>query len=536
MKKENQTRRSFIRQTTLAGGILAVPELIPFSLFNDNQVLPAEAGLERVELSGGWKIRSFEPRVSLLKAELSDAASAGVSNNWISVPGMPAMVHKTLLQQNIIGEPWKPFGMEKCYWVSQKDWVYAVSFPAKKTGGDSMLVFRGLTGSVDIYLNGKKIASHADNNVPLIMDVTGLLLDRNTLVLHFEKAAPDVRPGQEDPALRKPNGTYLGPNPQLYTSGIKDKVFLQYTHGSLMTEIVAGFTLDESLSEGSVSMDVSGKSDLSKISLRLRLLAPDGKVAGETTLPVRVSGGNFHAQPILQISNPALWWPRGYGDQNLYKTEISLLAGGVVHQQESKNIGFRRITMPETFHFVVNGVPVFVLGGDWVTPDLLSQTWDQQRHDMLFDLAENANFNAYRVWGPADAPHDNFYEMADERGFLIWQDFTRMSMRPDEESKKICVEKATFLLKRLKHHPSVLCWNGINEAAMWAHEDYNKDFTDHGPWQGLPAALAVGEVCAKLDPDRYYVPSSPYFGENHNDPKEGSTHGYTNMWFVPGYD
>jgi hypothetical protein len=71
---------------------------------------------------------------------------------------------------------------------------------------------------------------------------------------------------------------------------------------------------------------------------------------------------------------------------------------------------------------------------------------------------------------------------------------------------------------------------------MWAHEDYNKDFQDHGPWEGLAAAEEVGAVCKELDPDRYYQPSSPYYGMNPNDPREGNTHGYTNMWFVPGYD
>ena len=81
-----------------------------------------------------------------------------------------------------------------------------------------------------------------------------------------------------------------------------------------------------------------------------------------------------------------------------------------------------------------------------------------------------------------------------------------------------------------------MLWCGINEAAMWWHEDYNKDFKDHGPWPGLADAKAVEKVCKELDPDRYFIPSAPYGGVNANDPGEGSTNGYTNMWFVPGYD
>ena len=81
-----------------------------------------------------------------------------------------------------------------------------------------------------------------------------------------------------------------------------------------------------------------------------------------------------------------------------------------------------------------------------------------------------------------------------------------------------------------------MLWCGINEAAMWWHEDYNRDFKDKGPWPGLADAKAVEKVCKKLDPDRYFTPSAPYGGANANDPREGSTNGYTNMWFVPGYD
>ena len=192
--------------------------------------------------------------------------------------------------------------------------------------------------------------------------------------------------------------------------------------------------------------------------------------------------------------------------------------------------------MPDRLHFVVNGTAVMLRGAGWVTPNLMSEVWDQPREDRLFALAENANFNAFRIWGCVTAPQDKFYEMADARGFLLWQDFTNLPMEPDEHSRAVCREKSTAMVKRLKHHPSILCWCGCNEAALWYHEDFRADFKDHGPWPGLVAAEDVGEVCKQLDPQRYYQPSTPYYGMNPNDPREGNTHGYTNMWFVPGYD
>jgi len=467
---------------------------------------------------------------------LADAASAKPENGWLPVPVMPSMVHEILLSHKKIEEPWKPFGIEKCYWVSQKDWVYSVSFSAKKNPGECRLVFKGLKGKVTVYLNGIRIASHSDTAVPLVADLSGKLLPNNSLVLHFAKTAPDVKSGGKDPSKRNPTASYLGPNPMLYTSGPFHDILLEYTSGITISEVFTDFSLDETLKRGEVRLQIKGVCPDKGVKIETRLLDSEGEIVSKAVHPVESAAGEFMIEPVIEVMDPRLWWPRGYGKQHLYKVEIVLIVKGKIHQHEFRTIGFRRITMDKRLHFSVNGVPVFLRGADWVTPDLLTDVWDQEREEMLFRLAEHANFNAFRVWGGADTPHDNFYEMADQRGFLLWQDFPRLPLGSTEESIRICTGKAKKLIFRLKHHPSVLSWCGNNEGAMWAHEDYHKEFKDTGPWKGLPAAEAVGEVCRELDPDRYYQPSSPYFGMNPNDPREGNTHGYTNMWYVPGYD
>ncbi len=331
-------------------------------------------------------------------------------------------------------------------------------------------------------------------------------------------------------------GTYLGPNPPIASVGVFDKVLVEISEGHRLDGVIADASLNESLTAGSVTVDVRGTSEVDSLEVRLRLLDPNGRQVAESREPLAVTQGKFGGRSVLRLERPQLWWPRGYGDQPLYRLETVLVAAGRVQEVVHRTIGFRRVTMPELLHFEVNGVPVFLRGGNWVTPNLMSDVWDVERVSRLFAMAENANFNTFRVWGPAEAPPDDFYERADAQGFLLWQDFTRLPMRADEKSIATCTARAAAQIERLKHHPSVLCWCGCNEAAMWAHEDYNKDFTDHGPWVGLAAAEAVGEVCRKLDPARYYQPSSPYHGMNPNDPAEGNTHGYTNMWYVPGYD
>jgi beta-mannosidase len=484
--------------------------------------------LKRIEISTGWRIKSIDPQKILDGAFLAEAGH-GQGQGWLDAGVMPAEVHDILLRQGKIEKPWLPGGTEKCFWVNQKDWIYAVRFAKTEPGQTAWLRFMGIEKKADIYLNGKRLAAHA-SKLPLTVNVSDQLIPDNTLVLHFHS---DAKPGEEH---RSPGGSYLGPNPNIISVGIFDKIFLEISDSHRIQEIVTDVSLNKPLTKGTVTVDATGTSSLSSVELRVRLLDPDGKVTVESTSRVSVKDGTFKGRGIVRVDRPRLWWPRLYGDQPLYRAQVSLLADGQVQQTEQRTIGFRRITMPQPLHFVVNGVPVFLRGGNWVTPNLMSEVWDQALQDRLFNLAENANFNAFRVWGPADAPQDRFYEMADARGFLLWQGFTKLPMNSDSKNIDSCKEKAAGMIKRLKHHASVLSWCGTNESAMWAHEDYNKDFTDHGPWQGLAAAEAVGEVCKELDPDRYYQPSSPYYGMNPNDPREGTTHGYTNMWFVPGYD
>jgi len=493
------------------------------------QASPEGQKLRRIEITRGWKIKSLAPQASLDVAFLAAASRGQSGEGWTEIGAMPATVHDILLRQGKIEDPWLPGGTEKCFWVAQQDWIYAVQFTLNKQGPEAWLHFKGIENKVDIYLNGERLASHA-SKLPLAIPVNGRLHAKNSLVLHCHA---DASPGNEQ---RSDRGSYLGPNPAISSVGVFDGVFVEVSDGHLLQEVLTDISLDETLTKGTVAVDAAGTSPQSSLELRLRLYDADGQVVAKSTVPVTVSNGRFITRCTVSVDHPRLWWPRLYGDQPLYHAEVSLLADNQVQQTERRTIGFRRITMPEPLHFVVNGVPVFLRGGDWVTPNLMSDVWDQSRHERLFALAENANFNAFRVWGQVEAPQDPFYEMADARGFLLWQDFTRLPMKSDSRNVAICKAKATDLIKRLKHHPSILSWCGCNEAAMWAHEDYNKDFTDHGPWDGLAAAEAVGAVCKQLDPHRYYQPSSPYFGMNPNDPREGNTHGYTNMWYVPGYD
>ncbi|MHC4595002.1 MAG: beta-mannosidase [Planctomycetota bacterium] len=500
------------------------------------------------EISDGWKIKSLTPRKSLDTSFLAEAERAGKSDGWFAASTMPAMVHDILLQHGKIETPWLPGAAEECQWVAEQDWVYAVRFEAAEVNVESLLRFKGLDTIVDVYLNGKQIASHSNMYLPLIVDVSGQLHDENTLVLHFHSVYEQsdgkrsrIRNvnGDPDRRVRRPNqnySRYLGPYPNFSRVGVYDKVLLEVTYGSWMKEVVADASVNETLTIGTMTLDVAGTCRVDNVEVSARLLDPEGKTVATLVSQPQIRDGTFTNHMVIHINRPHLWWPRGYGDQPLYRLEATLIIKGGARQTVSRTLGFRRVDMSKRLHFMVNGIPVRLWGGDWVTPRWDTAVWDPPRVEKLFTIAEHANFNAFRVWGVVESPRDDFYEMADARGFMLWQDFTDLPLAADARSRAICREEATLLLKRLKHHPSIVVWCGGNEAAMWNHQEYNGKLEDQGPWSGLAAAEEVGAICRKLDPDRYYQPSSPYYGENPNDPQEGNTHGYTNMWFVPGYD
>ena len=462
---------------------------------------------------------------------------------------MPSMVHDVLLRHGAIEEPWLPGRAAKCQWVAEKDWVYATRFDADDpaaAGRRWFLRFTGLDTIVDVYLNGARIASSHNMYRELRVDVTGLLAPRNTLALHFhtvftrdQGALVPLKFVDDDPdrpVLRPANnhGTYLGPNPGFSRVGVFGDIILEAVDAGEIRDWMVGAALDENLKRGKVTVRIEGVCQAAKTVVSVRLFDPDGREAQRSELPLSAREGEFDVTVEMAIDNPRLWWPRGCGDQPLYEVEVRLETEGHEEQIERRRVGFRHVAMPDPLHFRVNNVPVRLWGGNWVTPDWKTEVWDQERAARLFDIAENAHFNALRVWGPVRNPADGFYDLADERGFLLWQDFHGMRYSLDEANRRRVRGEASIQIKALKHHPSVLLWCGGNEAAMWHDSEFRGP---GGPWPGRAVVEEdVKSVCDALDPGRCFHPNSPDCGIDANDPQSWDTHGYTNMWYVPGYD
>jgi hypothetical protein len=199
----------------------------------------------------------------------------------------------------------------------------------------------------------------------------------------------------------------------------------------------------------------------------------------------------------------------------------------------TKHTGFRDLQMDGVFDFSINGKKVKLWGANLVPLKGLSHRWNAARMSRLLDMAEHAHMVSLRAWGPGAPFHDMLYDEADRRGILMWHEFfhTWGTVPYTESFRNQCREEAEHYVTRLKHHPSIILWCGGNETHMGStiRGNYDEAYLGKDLFERDYRA-----VCQRLDPGRYYHPSSPSGGAYPNDPSQGDSHSYTHNWVVPG--
>lgn len=548
--------------------------------------------MRRSIIAEGWSLTQLQSQYERLDGETLRSLDAP-DRVWYPAGAMPAQVHDILHRNGVIEEPWLPGRAEEYQWVGRQDWVYRTTFTlsggrallgaaaAEGTPVRYLLTFPGLDTIADIYVDDQLVAECRNEFISHRVDITDTVIppDGNgvsdmtalhSLVIHFRSAwkymedqpVPEGWYGELDrTALIRKMGNdfreYLGQKPHFVRVGVFRDIFLEEVAGIEVTDWRSTARLSSDLQEGSIECEFTGSSlmgDSPQTSQQIlvAVYSPDGREIATRILDPLPSGRepvSTLATCTIDISQPLLWWPAGYGEQPLYTISYSiiehdLMAGKgawdqvrsgspVILWTGSRKVGFRTIELVEPFRFLVNGRAVRLWGADFSVFSMVSLCWDQHRMDRLWTLAEASHFNTMRVWGETGPLADAFYEGADERGILLWQDFNTDHQLPEDETfTRIYREEAAWMVRRLRNHPSILLWCGGNESLMW-HDMLRVE----APYIGTKILAGVfAEVCRELDPDRVYWVNSPTGGRYPNDPTAGNTHGYTNMYFVPGYD
>jgi beta-mannosidase len=473
----------------------------------------------RLNLHEGWKFRIDKGKI------------------WRPAT-VPGCVHTDLMANQLIRDPFHSGNEEKVQWVSQAHWEYALDFelsPSFLEKEKVDLVFEGLDTYAAVRLNGHEILQ-ADNMFrPWRIPVRDKLLARlNRLQVFFRSPIREVLPllRQANPALPAPRdiGEKTSPytrkapyqygwdwGPRLVTSGIWRPVYLeawdqarigglQVIQTQLEKEsarlIVYAEILAASPSEAELKLDCAGRVPVSR-SAHLKLQP------GLNRIPLD-----------LVIPHPRLWWPNGLGKQELYRIQARLSRLGKLLDKTEMRFGLRTLSLRQeadqrgrSFAFVINNVPVFAKGANWIPADSFPTRVTRERYRHLLESAQASHMNMLRVWGGGIYEADDFYQLCDELGLLVWQDFMfSCAFYPsDTRFLQNVTEEATAQIRRLRHHPSLALWCGNNEIeTAWEHWGWKKELPASGwqdYWKIFHALLP--RLCASLDPSRPYWPSSP---------------------------
>ena len=274
----------------------------------------------------------------------------------------------------------------------------------------------------------------------------------------------------------------------------------------------------------------------------ITLITPDGERRDmENGIPLRIDG-------------PLLWWPNGLGDQPLYEVQVCLLKPGEssladcscgpdleIVEQITRRIGLRTITMRrnpdrwgETFAMEANGQTVFSMGADYIPEDNILSRITRERTRKLLTVCRDSHFNVIRVWGGGFYPADWFYDLCDEMGLVIWQDFmfSCANYRLTDEFISNIREEVRQNVRRIRHHACLGLWCGNNEMEQFAlQKEYDGDDVTTADYL-VQNEVIIPEILKEEDPYTFYWPSSPSSGGSYDhpaDPDRGDVH-YWDVW------
>ncbi len=489
------------------------------------------------------------------------------TDEWLSAT-VPGGVHTDLLALGQIPDPFMADNEQKVTWVLEKDWCYRLTFTpdsALLSEEHIALVCDGLDVLAEVMLNGQVIGKTDNMFRQYRWDVKELLRPgENELLVTFSSAVRYTAEQQHNRPLTTveqpiPGSPHIRKAPYMYgwdwgpalpPIGIWQDIRLEGYSLARLDDVHLRQFHENGTVTLSADLTVEAWGD-SPLVAKLHLVAPDGR---EQIEQAEVKDGQASIQ--IAISDPALWWPNGYGEQPLYQVTVSILSGETLCDSRNYQIGLRTIELRQeadewgtSFQFVVNGVPVFAKGSNWIPADSFPTRLSDDQLEHLIKSAAESHQNMLRVWGGGLYEEDRFYDLCDQYGLLIWQDFIfACSIYPLDETPflETLEHEVRDNVRRLRHRASLALWCGNNEMEWgweiwgWApfFEDKNEealieDFMQRYPlvrqffssikpkneplsdWRILRDAYlkyfhtTLPDWVADLDPDTPYWPSSP---------------------------
>lgn len=504
---------------------------------------------QQICLNGEWKIKG--------------TSMDGMKN--LELAGLvPGHIHLDLLREGLIKDYFWRDQAEDCQWVEDWEWFYEKEFeiPADFDLSWVEIEFEGLDTYAAISLNGEAVAKTCNMFVPHRIEVGDKLqIGKNTVTIKFStvKKSTEGLPlekylsafTQDRVFTRRMQCTFSWDWVNRFVSyGIWRPVTLYaYRKAFIEDMFIYAKQLDES--SAAINLEITCSKRISKpLAVKVEILDPGGKAVVRNHYTIYDSIGCFS----INIKNPELWWPNGYGNQPLYICE-ALLVGEEGKELDTKRItfGIRTVHIEQlkdvpgstewektmeirrkypsydkngsepgsSFTLIVNGERIFCKGGNWVPCDPFPSRIPEEHYDRLIKLARDGNMNMLRCWGGGIYEAEAFWNACDRYGIMVTQDFLMACAWYPEDDPAFMeqIYKEIFqAVKMLRNHTSLVWWSGDNENGM------NGDFDDPC-YNGRKIADTIsGTLCSQLDPSRPFLPTSPYGGRPNTSMTAGNTH------------
>jgi beta-mannosidase len=476
-------------------------------------------------LDQGWEFRQVVPQ------------SGGAEEPWRPAQ-VPGDVHLDLLRNKLIPEPFYRDNEAKLQWIESASWEYRTTInvtPQTWKNRNLELVFDGLDAYAEVFLNDSQVLT--SNNMFRIWRVNAkpfLHVGVNQLRIVFpspDKAA--VQAAIADPWRLKTHveeKTYVRKaayeygwdwGPTFVTSGVWRPVHLEAWDEARISNLhIRQLDITAGVAHLNGEVEVTAAGDATaEVSIRY---SHGSKPAGAKRNVALHAGVNQIDLP-LEIDQPELWYPAGYGAQPLYTFVVEVKTHGLVQDELSVSTGLRSVVLRRdldewgrTFEFVVNGIPVFGKGANVIPFDSFPNRVTEENYRRILQSAKEANMNMVRLWGGGYYESEEFYKLCDELGIMVWQDFMfGNDWQPGLYSWKLNVAaEIEDQVKRLRDHPSIVIWCGNNEteeALLWKDRQQLPADVRNQMWQDYVSTFSgvIPAVVERLDPQRPYWPSSP---------------------------
>lgn len=529
-----------------------------FVMMFSNACSPKEQALIDIPLEGKWEFRQVG------------------SGQWMPAT-VPGTVHTDLMAAGIIEDPYYRLNELDVQWVDKEDWEYRTTFQLNSSfiqNRNQQLIFNGLDTYADVYVNDSLLLSANNMFRTWSVDISGVAQEgSNTLRVLFHSpikiglellhASPYPYPAGNDQSERGGLGndkvsvfTRKAPyhygwdwGPRLVTSGVWRPVSLRSWSG-VHVESVYIVQNEVTADNAKLFALADVRSDRHQT---LKMVVKEGKKVLAERM-IHLEPNDNLARVPFEISKPRLWWSRGLGEPNLYRFTVELYeadnkvaSGNVVTGLRSVKLVRQPDDKGESFYFELNGKPVFAKGANVIPSDLFLPRVTRSRYEKMVSDASDANMNMLRIWGGGIYEDDYFYQLCDEKGIMVWQDFMfACSMYPsDDEFITNIRQEAVDNVIRLRNHPSIVLWCGNNEIdEAWKHDiprggwGWKKHYTDQQQEEIFNGYLKIfHDELAKVV-DHYvvgvdYWPSSPMSGPEPNEhSSQDATSGDIHYWGV----